>query len=255
MSFFQNTCKPKGFAGKIMVNMMNTGHAALAEWGLTHIKIRDDDFCLDIGCGGGANLKRLLGKSSNGHITGVDYSEVSVQKSKKLNRAAIQEGRCEVLQGNVMNLPFSENTFHLVTAFETIYFWPGIQVAFQQVYRVLKNGGTFLICNESNGKNTKDEKWTDIIHGMTIYTSEQMTLITEVETAIGTVMSNSTAYFITDVNDSKGEYDPNKDADWESFVSKMKNAGNSTIRGYEALCEQYQAAYDTYLQKRAAMQQ
>lgn len=126
MSFFQNTCKPKGFAGKIMVNMMNTGHAALAEWGLTHIKIRDDDFCLDIGCGGGANLKRLLGKSSNGHITGVDYSEVSVQKSKKLNRAAIQEGRCEVLQGNVMNLPFSENTFHLVTAFETIYFWPGI---------------------------------------------------------------------------------------------------------------------------------
>ena len=150
MSFFQNTCKPKGFAGKIMVNMMNTGHAALAEWGLTHIKIRDDDFCLDIGCGGGANLKRLLGKSSNGHITGVDYSEVSVQKSKKLNRAAIQEGRCEVLQGNVMNLPFSE------------------------VYRVLKNGGTFLICNESNGKNTKDEKWTDIIHGMTIYTSEQI---------------------------------------------------------------------------------
>ena len=73
-----------------------------------------------------------------------------------------------------MNLPFSENTFHLVTAFETIYFWPGIQVAFQQVYRVLKNGGTFLICNESNGKNTKDEKWTDIIHGMTIYTSEQI---------------------------------------------------------------------------------
>ena len=49
MSFFQNTCKPKGFAGKIMVNMMNTGHAALAEWGLTHIKIRNDDFCLDIG--------------------------------------------------------------------------------------------------------------------------------------------------------------------------------------------------------------
>ena len=122
----------------------------------------------------GLTLKRLLGKSSNGHITGVDYSEVSVQKSKKLNRAAIQEGRCEVLQGNVMNLPFSENTFHLVTAFETIYFWPGIQVAFQQVYRVLKNGGTFLICNESNGKNTKDEKWTDIIHGMTIYTSEQI---------------------------------------------------------------------------------
>ena len=39
MSFFQNTCKPNGFAGKIMVNMMNTGHAALAEWGLSLIHI------------------------------------------------------------------------------------------------------------------------------------------------------------------------------------------------------------------------
>ena len=99
------------------------------------------------------------------------YKETGADR--KLQGAPAQ-GRCEVLQGNVMNLPFSENTFHLVTAFETIYFWPGIQVAFQQVYRVLKNGGTFLICNESNGKNTKDEKWTDIIHGMTIYTSEQI---------------------------------------------------------------------------------
>ena len=85
MSFsFKTPANQKGFAGKIMVNMMNTGHAALAEWGLTHIKIRDDDFCLDIGCGGGANPQTpFWGKSSNGHITGVDYSEVSVQKSKK----------------------------------------------------------------------------------------------------------------------------------------------------------------------------
>ncbi len=174
MSFFQNTCQPKGFAGKIMVNMMNVGHTALAKWGLAHLTIQDDDFCLDIGCGGGANLRRLLRKSPNGLVTGIDYSEISVQKSKKINRAAIQEGRCEVLQGDVMKLPFSENRFHVVTAFETIYFWPDIQVAFQQVYRVLKNGGTFLICNEANGKNTKDEKWMGIIQGMTIYTSEQI---------------------------------------------------------------------------------
>ena len=26
MGFFQNTCKPKGLGGKIMVKMMNSGH-------------------------------------------------------------------------------------------------------------------------------------------------------------------------------------------------------------------------------------
>ena len=34
---------------------------------------------------------------------------------------------------------------------------------------VVKPCGTFLICNESNGDSDKDEKWTEIIGGMTIY--------------------------------------------------------------------------------------
>lgn len=33
MSFFENTRKPVGLGGKIMVAMMNFGHSAMAEWG------------------------------------------------------------------------------------------------------------------------------------------------------------------------------------------------------------------------------
>ena len=36
--------------------------------------------------------------------------------------------------------------------------------------RVLKPGGIFFICNEANGETTKDDRWTQIINGMTIYT-------------------------------------------------------------------------------------
>ena len=57
MSFFQNTCKPEGFGGKIMVAMMNMGHNALADWGFQHITIPEDARVLDAGCGGGANIK------------------------------------------------------------------------------------------------------------------------------------------------------------------------------------------------------
>ena len=45
---------------------------------------------------------------------------------------------------------------------------------FFEVNRVLKNGGTFLICNESDGTNAADEKWTKLIDGMKIYTSDQL---------------------------------------------------------------------------------
>ena len=64
---------------------------------------------------------------------------------------------------------FASNWFDAVTAFETVYFWPDLPRCFREVYRVLKVGGTFLICNESNGDTAKDEKWTEIIGGMTIY--------------------------------------------------------------------------------------
>ena len=138
MSFFQNTCRPEGIGGKIMVHMMNTGHSSMAEWGFAHIKIQSEDVCLDIGCGGGANIRKLLEKSPYGRVVGIDYSEISVEKSRKINKAGIESKRCEILQGD------------------------------------LKIGGTFMICNESNGENPKDEKWTKIIQGMKIYNSEQI---------------------------------------------------------------------------------
>ena len=78
-------------------------------------------------------------------------------------------GRCTVLQGSVANMIFAGDWFDAVTAFETVYFWPDLPQCFREVYRVLKPGGTFLICNESSGDTDKDKKWTAIIGGMTIY--------------------------------------------------------------------------------------
>ena len=40
MSFFENTRKPVGLGGKIMVAMMNLGHSPVARWGLCHFKYR-----------------------------------------------------------------------------------------------------------------------------------------------------------------------------------------------------------------------
>ena len=95
-------------------------------------------------------------------------------ESQKLNAAAIKQGKCCVVQGDVSAIPFPDAVFDYVSAFETVYFWPGLEKCFFEVNRVLKNGGTFLICNESDGTNAADEKWTKLIDGMKIYTSDQL---------------------------------------------------------------------------------
>ena len=169
MSFFENTRKPVGLGGKIMVAMMNFGHSAMAAWGLQFLQPASDAMVLDCGCGGGANIKTLLKLCPKGKVQGIDYSAVSVEKARKVNARAIAAGRCTVQQASVTELPFEAEQFEAVTAFETVYFWPELAQNFREVYRVLKPGGTFLICNESNGDTDKDEKWTEIIGGMTIY--------------------------------------------------------------------------------------
>ena len=174
MSFFENTRKPTGFGGKVMVAMMNVGHSAVARWGLQFLELAPDAKVLDCGCGGGASMKRLLKKCPQGIVKGIDYSPVSVEKTKKVNETAIAEGRCAVFQGSVEHMNFTDASFDVVTAFETVYFWPGLPKCFQEVYRVLKPGGIFLICNESNGDTDKDEKWTVIIGGMTIYSGDEL---------------------------------------------------------------------------------
>lgn len=174
MSFFQNTCKPDGFGGKLMVKMMNSGHSALAQWGFSRLTVKDDSRVLDVGCGGGANVAVWLTKCPNGHVTGLDYSEVSVAETKKMNAAAVRAERCSVVQGNVAEMPFPKDCFDFVSAFETIYFWPGLERCFAEVNRVMKPGGTFLICNECDGTNEADEEWTKIVNGMTIYDEKQI---------------------------------------------------------------------------------
>lgn len=99
---------------------------------------------------------------------------VSVEKSRKVNQKEIDKGRCEILQASVMELPFAEEQFDLVTAFETVYFWPDLLKSFQEIYRVMKSGGVFFICNECNGDTDKDNKWMEKIPGMIIYKDSQL---------------------------------------------------------------------------------
>ena len=172
--FLNQTRKPEGALGKMMVNGMNSGHAKLADWGFTHLPELIVMRAADLGCGGGRNVHVLLEKYPEAHVTGLDYSDLSVEKTKNYNREAVTAGRCDVRQGDVSELNLEAESYDLVTAFETIYFWPGLERCFSQVAKILKPGGLFMICNESDGKDVSSQKYEKIIDGMKIYTAEDI---------------------------------------------------------------------------------
>ena len=173
-NFFSQTRKPEGFLGKMMLGTMNAGHAKLADWGFTRLPAFTPERVVDLGCGGGRNAGELLKAYPKAHVTAVDYSELSVEKAKDFNKAMIAAGRCEVLQGDVSDLQLPAGMFDLATAFETVYFWPGLEKCFAQVAKVLKPGGCFMICNESDGTDPTSLKFEKIIDGMKNYTAEEI---------------------------------------------------------------------------------
>lgn len=130
-------------------------HSKVTDWGLSHITIGKHDSVLDVGCGGGKTVSKLARTADEGKVCGIDYSNVSVACARKLNRSSIAVGHVEILEASVSELPFPANSFDLVTAVETHFWWPDLPAGMAEIFRVLKPGGKFIIIAEVyKGANT-----------------------------------------------------------------------------------------------------
>lgn len=148
-----NPAKPTGEAGEEMLLRMNESHFAVTGWALGHWELKESDTVLDIGCGGGATLKRLSERITAGRLFGVDYSPVSVELSKKTNAADISSGKMTIAEVSVSALPFTENSFDKIITVESFYFWGSPAEDLREVLRVLKPNGDFLLAADIYGKD------------------------------------------------------------------------------------------------------
>src|SRR5580704_16638285 len=113
--------------------MMNITHSGVSDWGLRHVVIEKDFTILDVGCGGGRTIEKLARLTPEGRIYGVDYASGSVAASRGRNARLIQAGRVEIKQASVSRLPFPDDTFDLVTAIETQYYWPDLTADMKEI--------------------------------------------------------------------------------------------------------------------------
>lgn len=170
----QNFARPGVYPGSFLVFWkMNRRHRPLQEFAMRFFELPEKGRVLDVGCGGGSFIAMMLKRAPETQFHGVDYSPVSVKKSLSFNRGAVRDGQVKIVQGSVSALPFEPDFFDLVTASETIYFWPDPANDVREVARVLKPGGVFAVCCDAADKEAA-KKYTDRIRGMTVYTPEEL---------------------------------------------------------------------------------
>ena len=164
-----NPAKPHGSAGEEMLMGMNEHHSPVTEWALGFLDVKSGDTVLDIGCGGGAAIKRIAQTTEASLIFGIDHSELSVKLSTINNAGSIECGKVRIKEASVDALPFENESFDRIVTVESFYFWPDPAQNLKEVYRVLKKGGRFLIAADIHGDAVLDEKDIDGIRKFNLY--------------------------------------------------------------------------------------
>lgn len=116
---------------------------------------------LDAACGIG-NVSQLLAKAvgENGHVTGLDIdSNTLAYAQEQINKNNLQDS-ITLLQGDINNLPFDDNSFDWMVSIDTL--WPGPKEfglpcedpvpVIEEYKRVVKPGGTIAVLFWSSQK-------------------------------------------------------------------------------------------------------
>lgn len=165
--------KPEGEEGINVIREMNEEHKYISEFAFECVNVNDGDSILDIGCGGGVNIRKFH-RLTSGNVDGLDHSETSVAETINENKEFVEIGKCNVIQADVTDMPIADETYDLVTAFSTIFFWPDIGETFKEVLRIIKPNGQFMIAQGTDGNNPTDAEWVDEIEGLNVYTAPEL---------------------------------------------------------------------------------
>ena len=137
--------KPEGEDGLKTAELMSKANMQIILHSLNALDAEAYDNILEIGMGNGLFVKNILEKSEHINYTGCDYSELMVEESKRLNTDWIAKGQATFIHSNINSLPFANNEFNKIFTVNTIYFWDNAIETLNEIKRILKPGGKFIV--------------------------------------------------------------------------------------------------------------
>ena len=117
---------------------------------LTHGK------CLDAGCGTGA-LGRAFAKKTQMEIIFFDKSNEMIELSKQYVKEENLHDRSYFILGDIHHIPCENQTFDLVISRGSTPFWDDWGKAYEEIFRVLKQGGQAYIGGGFGNKELSKE--------------------------------------------------------------------------------------------------
>lgn len=155
---------PRGWFGHIVARVMALETAPANARVLDGLALKPGDDILELGCGHGRTLARVLATAQPGRLVGVDPSEVMRRVAQRLLRADMERGRVEIRDGHAADLPVGDAAFDKVFSVHTLYFWPDLGDGLRELYRVLRREGELLLAFHDGADADKVRELPDAVY-------------------------------------------------------------------------------------------
>lgn len=110
---------------------------------LDRIHLSSSDHLLEVGCGGGAFLRKAL--ESGCTAVAVDHSPDMLRVAREQNRSALEEGRLELFEAEADRLPVPSSAFTCCVCTGAFGFFPNPRAALGEMHRALAPGGRLAL--------------------------------------------------------------------------------------------------------------
>ena len=137
--------RPWGSIGRAFGWMMLRVNGPMNARAVAALEMQQGETVLEIGCGAGDAVARLVRDGEARRIIAVDHAPDMVAAARKLNQAAMRDGLVDIRECPVSEMPFRDGSFDAVLAVNSIQFWPHLRLDLKEVLRVLKPGGRLVV--------------------------------------------------------------------------------------------------------------
>lgn len=141
---------PRGIAGRmagwVMAHRRSNQQRNI--WVVSLLEVQPADRVLEIGFGPGLAVAELAHRATQGHVYGIDHSEVMVHKAIRRNDAAIRAGRVELVHTSVDRLPSFDEPLDAILAVNSVGFWADPAERLHDLRRLLRPGGRIALASQ-----------------------------------------------------------------------------------------------------------
>src|SRR5262245_34107737 len=124
------------------------------------MNVGEYDHVMDLGCGAGWETRVLAQKAARGLVLGIDLSDRIILQAREGYR---NPHNAFFLVADASGIPCVDGFFDSLLSAESIYYYPGLDLAFHEVHRVLKPGGKAFFLTSYYKENPYGHEWAKYI--------------------------------------------------------------------------------------------